>query len=71
MEEEQNCNDTCETCGAPIRREGQSLHVWDIEYECGRRIWGAVYSDQVNVEAECPLYEKPDDTIKQIPTFPV
>jgi hypothetical protein len=48
----------CFVCGAKIKREGNSLHVWDIEYECGCKIWGAIdtktHGDSIEVNVKCP-----------------
>ena len=45
----------CYKCGAKIKKEGNSLHVWDIEYECGCKIWGAIgdKSNEIQIEVEC------------------
>ena len=47
----------CYKCGSKIKREGNSLHVWDIEYECGCRIWGALdtatHGDRIEIDVEC------------------
>lgn len=51
----------CFVCGAKIKCENNSLHVWDIEYECGCKIWGAVdteaYGNGIEINAKCP-YDK-------------
>jgi len=44
----------CYNCGAKIKREGNSLHAWDIEYECGCKIWGAIDNDGIDIEVDCP-----------------
>jgi len=48
----------CFVCGAKIKREGNSHHVWDIEYECGCKIWGAIdtetHGDSIGLNVKCP-----------------
>jgi len=49
----------CRFCGSKIKEEGNSLHVWHVEYECGHRIWGAIDTephgdDNIQVSVECP-----------------
>jgi hypothetical protein len=49
----------CAICGSKIKHEGYSLHVWDIEYECGCKIWGAIdtktHSNNIEIINKCPL----------------
>jgi hypothetical protein len=51
--------DFCCNCGAEIKREGNSLHVWDIEYKCGSRIWGAIdtktHGDAIMMSNKCKI----------------
>jgi len=48
----------CYVCDSKVKRQGSSLHVWDIEYECGCRIFGAIDTDThgngIEVGKECP-----------------
>lgn len=44
----------CKDCGSIAFRAGVSLHCWDIEYECGCRIWGTLDGDDINTITECP-----------------
>ena len=44
----------CYICGAKEKRSGDSLHCWDIEYDCGCRIWGASGDDGIYLAKECP-----------------
>ena len=46
--------DNCYICGSPEKRSGDSLHCWDIEYECGCRIWGAISSPGIYLSVPCP-----------------
>ena len=34
--------DVCRICGAPIKEQNNSLHVWEIKYECGYHVLGAI-----------------------------
>jgi hypothetical protein len=47
----------CCFCGAKIKNESNSLHVWEIEYECGYKICGAIdvetHGDGIMVDTEC------------------
>jgi hypothetical protein len=48
----------CYICGSNIKKQGNSLHVWDIEYECGLKIWGAIdtktHSNNIQIKKNCP-----------------
>lgn len=44
----------CYVCGSPEKRNGCSLHVWDIEYECGCTIIGAIGGKEIYLENKCP-----------------
>jgi len=44
----------CYICGAKEKRSGNSLHCWDIEYECGCRIWGGISDDGIYLDMACP-----------------
>jgi hypothetical protein len=56
FEEYPKCH--CEFCGSKIKEEGNSLHVWHVEYECGHKIWGAIdtktHGDTIEISVECP-----------------
>lgn len=45
----------CPVCNSNEKRIGNSLHCWDVEYECGCKIWGALSSDGLyEIDVECP-----------------
>lgn len=44
----------CNSCGAKVKGEGDSLHCWHVEYECGAMIVGAISSDGHIQHRECP-----------------
>jgi hypothetical protein len=48
----------CFVCDSGVKRKGSSLHAWDIEYDCGCRIFGAIDTDtrgnEIEVGKECP-----------------
>lgn len=44
----------CYICGSPEKRSGDSLHVWDIEYQCGCRLVGALGDPTDYLEQPCP-----------------
>lgn len=44
----------CPFCGSTQKRDGCSLHVWDIEYECGCVIVGAISDKGIALYKECP-----------------
>ena len=44
----------CYVCGAKEKRSGNSLHCWDIEYECGCSIWGAISDKNIYLNERCP-----------------
>ena len=47
--------DTCYVCGSKIKKEGNSLHIWEITYECGCRIWGSLSDKKyIQVSRRCP-----------------
>ena len=50
--------DTCSFCGAKIKDTNNSLHIWEIEYECGYSISGAIdtetHGDKIYVDVKCP-----------------
>ena len=54
----------CYSCGSSIKRQGSSLHAWDIEYECGARIFGAIdtnhHGEEVAIDPKCPKNDKED-----------
>jgi hypothetical protein len=47
----------CYNCGSNIKNECNSYHVWEIEYECGCKIWGALdtktHGDKINLINKC------------------
>lgn len=47
----------CKFCGAEIKKQSDSLHVWEIEYECGYNIYGAIdtetHGDGVTINKKC------------------
>lgn len=49
----------CHFCGSAIKREGSSLHAWDIEYDCGLRIFGAIdtktHGEEVLIDKICTM----------------
>ena len=50
-------NDGCPICKSKIKKESNSLHTWEIEYECGTKIWGAIdvntHGDRIEFENKC------------------
>lgn len=36
--------ENCPICNAKIRDTSNSLHIWEIEYQCGCKIYGAIGS---------------------------
>ena len=44
----------CYMCGSPEKRSGNSLHVWDIEYECGCQLIGTLGDSTNYLETPCP-----------------
>ena len=44
----------CYICGAKEKRNGNSFHCWDIEYECGCRILGAISDNDIYLDTPCP-----------------
>lgn len=54
--------DNCEYCGSPIKHESNSLHVWEVEYECGYTVCGAIdtktHGDDIIVVNECLVIKK-------------
>lgn len=44
----------CYVCGAKEKRYGNSLHCWDIEYDCGCKIWGAISEKEIYLSVPCP-----------------
>ena len=47
----------CYVCGAKEKRNGCSLHCWDIEYECGCIIFGAISDSEIYLNCECPNFK--------------
>ena len=54
--------DNCPYCGSDIKKEGNSLHAWDIEYKCGLHIWGAVdtktHGNEIGILEKCKKDDK-------------
>ena len=50
----------CYICGSPQKRDGCSLHCWDIEYKCGCQVWGALGIDGIYLMNECPNEKNKD-----------
>ena len=52
----------CPMCGSPVKERGSSMHVWEITYECGCIVWGALdtetHGDGVEYQRECPNVKK-------------
>lgn len=50
--------DKCYNCGAPIKNDSSSTHIWLIEYECGCTIIGALdtetHGDDIDIYVDCP-----------------
>jgi len=44
----------CYICGAKEKRRGNSFHCWDIEYECGCKIYGAIIDNIIHLDTVCP-----------------
>lgn len=48
---------TCPKCESKIKKETNSLHIWEIEYECGAKIWGAIdvntHGDRIEFKNKC------------------
>jgi len=34
--------DRCPNCDSDIKKQDNSLHIWEIEYNCGYKIYGAI-----------------------------
>ncbi len=58
MELENNNLDNCCHCGSKVKKNCDSLHCWEIEYECGYRIVGAIdtkeHGSDTMVLKKCP-----------------
>jgi len=50
--------DTCYICGAKQIGGGNSLHCWDVQYECGCGITGAITDGDIFLEKECKSKKK-------------
>jgi hypothetical protein len=51
--------DTCYVCGAREIATNYSLHVWNIRYNCGCEIFGAVGNNtDVTIITMCPYSSK-------------
>ena len=52
-----NTNNVCSICGSKIKKESNSLHVWEIEYDCGTKIWGGLdyktHGNKINYNKKC------------------
>lgn len=53
-----NDMDCCSVCNASLKKSSNSLHVWELEYECGCRIWGAIdtelHGNAIITSNKCP-----------------
>lgn len=47
--------DKCYNCGSSIIEEGNSLHCWDIKYECGCILIGLISNDKIYIQKECTI----------------
>lgn len=45
----------CHVCRSRIKKEGQSLHCWSIEYICGASIIGFVGQKEVYIDKKCKI----------------
>lgn len=45
--------DSCDICGAGVVDNGNSLHVWHVEYSCGSKVWGAIGSSEKVIDEPC------------------
>lgn len=45
--------DTCPLCGAALKEGNCSLHVWQLTYCCGCRIYGAHGETTYDIEVRC------------------
>jgi hypothetical protein len=49
--------DNCPKCGSEIKREDNSLHVWEMEYQCGLTMVGVIdtqtHGDEIEIISEC------------------
>ena len=43
----------CLDCGGKISSQGDGTHAWNIVYECGKEIAGAIGSDEYIVIGKC------------------
>ena len=43
----------CYVCGAKEKVSGNSLHCWDVEYDCGCKIWGPIGDEAIFLDVEC------------------
>lgn len=48
----------CYNCGAKQKKDGYSLHCWDIKYKCGCVITGSISDKDIYLEKECPKNKK-------------
>lgn len=57
MRNENKSTDFCYKCGSKIKSRGNSTHIWEIEYECGCKIWGAIdtksHGKEIYIENDC------------------
>lgn len=44
----------CYVCGSDGKSSSNSLHVWEILYECGCKIWGPLGKEGIYLDTECP-----------------
>lgn len=43
----------CFECGSSQKKSGNSLHCWDIEYDCGCVIWGVISNKDIYLNKKC------------------
>ena len=67
IEERLNINNItfCYKCGAKKKNESNSLHIWEVEYECGCKIWGAIdtktHGDKIEIYTSCKSETYPEN----------
>lgn len=56
--------DKCPICKCNSTHHGSSMHGWDIVYECGCRVCGAISDDIVSMSTNCPEYKEVENECK-------